>query len=113
MITPESQNWLLKKDCNIEQVKALLSSEFKVETEYQNNPTVVTLLDDYDWDIWNADKLLLRSGNSYQLFSKERVEKADKVTNGARFWWDLPESALRDTVKPLINLRAFMPVVDV
>ena len=114
MISPEIQSWYLKPGCGIEQLKSMLEDHFQIAVDAEDDLGIVSLLDDYDWAIWNADSLLLRSGkNNWQLYAGEEMTEVDGVKPGARFWWDLPDSEVRDSLKTLIDLRAAIPVVEV
>ena len=114
MNTPEKRSWFLKPECELEQLQAALAESFHLEIESQDKQGIVTLMDDFDWDIWQANQLLVRKDRKqYELHADDRVEKVQGVKADARFWWDLPESELRDSLKDLVDLRAFMPIVDV
>lgn len=114
MITPEIQNWLVKPECGTQQLISMLEKDFQVKAESEADLDVVTLMDDFDWDVWNANSLLLRSKqNTWKMYAANEMAEAGDVDAGARFWWELPQSELKDKLKELVDLRAVMPVVDV
>ncbi len=113
MNTPEIRNWFLKPECNVNQLTEALAENYSLQVESEDNLDMVTVMDDHDWDIWYANRLLVRKGkNHYQLLTDDQVEEIGGVKNDARFWWDLPESAVREALKPIVDLRAFMPVAE-
>lgn len=114
MNMPELKSWLIKPDCDTEQLVALLSEKFKLDIETQHDFEIVTLMDDFDWDIWNAGCVLLKSAkNTWTLYSDHEAEALDNVKTVSRFWWDLADSKLRSQLKEIIDLRAVIPVTKV
>ena len=113
MNKPEIRNWFLKPECGISQLTAMLCETFSLETESEDNLGSVTLMYDHNRHIWHANRLLVRKcKNHFQLYTDDQSEEISGVKNDARFWWELPESAMRETLKPIIDLRAFMPVAE-
>ena len=71
----------------------------------------LTLLDDYDWDIWQNGLLLLGNGKEeLRLLQEDDHCLATCLANGEKsFWWQLPEGELANKLKELISVRAFTP----
>lgn len=71
----------------------------------------LTLLDNFDWDIYQSGLLLLREGkDKLQLLDASgRLLASDRIHGESRFWWQLPAGDLADKIEELSPIRAFMP----
>jgi len=76
-----------------------------------SNLQELTLMDDYDWDIWHAGWLLLRNGkNELQLLEKGgKCYAQTPFIDHQKFWWDLPAGVLAEKLEQMISIRAFVP----
>lgn len=76
-----------------------------------SNQQELVLMDDYDWDIWQAGWLLLRNGkNELELRGKDgNCFAQTPCLDNQKFWWDLPAGALAEKLGQLISIRAFVP----
>lgn len=70
----------------------------------------LTVLDDFDWNIFQSGCLLIREGkNKLQLWEADDNKLTVRLTNAEhRFYWQLPPGALADTLEELISIRAFV-----
>ena len=110
MTFPKSVNCSIKPKTALDQLVAAMEQAFQVEVDTGHLQSI-EVMDDYDWDIFHADKLLCRTdGNGLQLFNEALPVSLKSVKGNPHFWWDLPESDLRDELKTLLDLRAMLPV---
>lgn len=70
----------------------------------------LTVLDDFDWDIFQSGYLLIREGTGkLQLWGPDDNQLTVRLTNTEhRFYWQLPPGALTKKLEELISVRAFV-----
>ena len=70
----------------------------------------LTVLDDFDWDIFQSGYLLIREGqNKLQLWGPDDNKLTARLTNTEhRFYWQLPPGALTKKLEEFISIRAFV-----
>lgn len=66
--------------------------------------------DDADGHLWRANVLLSHGGKQFCLINADGASTTLDQAPSAKFWWDFPEGALRDALKPLTGVRALLPV---
>jgi CHAD domain-containing protein len=98
--------WQMQKD-SIEMLTSLLGPEFRLRENDQSQQQF-TLLDDYDWSIWQKQLLLLRDeANVMRLLQADGSCEAEcSVQADNRFWWQLPAGDLSTRLKTIISVRA-------
>ena len=103
-------NWRLGQETSIQDMEALIQNGYVLQRLNSVNQQV-TLLDSYDWDIWQSGMLLLDNGNKeLRLFTKDDHCLAScQTTEEKRFWWQLPAGELANRLKELISIRALTP----
>lgn len=105
--------WELAQAEAVNELVSVLKSEFTVEIE----PPVkshITLLDDFEAHIWNADYLLCLDTNQHlQLIDQCGNKDEINFPQHAKFWWQLPNGSVQKTIEGLIGLRALMPIADI
>lgn len=73
--------------------------------------------DTFDWSVWFAGLTLYRRGDELRLVERSDGSEVATVSTmdladaaPPRFWWECPESEMRECLKPLVKLRALTPV---
>lgn len=108
----EQSAWQLPPGHDPQPLLELLSQDYSIDKRTAR-PLSVTLLDDADHAVWQAGGLLFRQGKSSWLLHLAGEEyRLNRIPAGARFWWDLPESALQQQLRRIIDLRAVTAVAD-
>jgi len=103
-------DWRLNGAIDATDLVRLLSADFKLERQQQQQNDV-TILDDYDGSLWDAGLVLLRgTGRELTLLGQEdQVLARHRASDQARFWWQLPAGELAALLKNIVPLRAFTP----
>lgn len=116
------RSWRLKEHVGPADIEAALAPRFATEWRDADSAdttvtTVTTFFDDADADLWQAGRLLSDSGGEdvHDVQHLQLTRAAAPVAAGvrrrdARFWWAFPEGALREALRPLIGVRALLPV---
>lgn len=112
-MNPASEKtWLLKNAVDHSELAAVLGAGFHVEID-QPVTSDLTVYDDFDANLWNADLMLCRvDKNTFQLTRGSDHIGEVRAPAKARFWWDLPESDVKHLLQKKIGLRAFMPIAS-
>ncbi|QQD16953.1 CHAD domain-containing protein [Spongiibacter nanhainus] len=107
------QHWLADEPIAPNHLAALLGDDFCGDWEPPAE-TRIEVLDTFGWSIWHSGALLCRSSNkTLTLYSHNgSVQAWTEAPRSARFWWQLPEGELRDTLKPVTELWSFNPVAS-
>jgi len=106
----EPQSWSLNSGVSHQQLLDAMSGKYSVESSDTEEETV-TLLDDPDFDLWQAGLILARKNNNrFCLYGEGTELKVERVKRTAKFWWDFPESDLREQLASYIDLRAVLEV---
>ena len=102
--------WRLRDETSSQDIEALIQKGYILQHLYSVKQQL-TLLDSYDWDIWQSGMLLLNDGNKeLRLLKKDDSCLATcPTTEEKRFWWQLPEGDLANRLKELVSIRAFTP----
>ena len=96
---------------NDKEILNILAHSYELESEPPClNPLV--FYDTFDWRLFIRDVLLFRTGGGYQVtdLNMESVRHALELPSAReyRFWWEFPESPLRDYLEKLIGPRALL-----
>ncbi len=106
-------HWYLRPGTSMSHLVEVLSKVLDVEF-FDEKTVSTTLLDDYDHDLWHADEVLLMTAkNVMRLYSGDDVLEITGVSSKCRFWWDLPDSNVKDLLKERLDLRALVPVAEI
>ncbi len=76
----------------------------------------ILFYDSFPWQLWFANRVLYREDDRLCLCRlgktsiAEVIAEADISGPSPRFWWEFPD-ALAEQLKPLLKLRALMPVL--
>ncbi|SEA26474.1 CHAD domain-containing protein [Desulfuromusa kysingii] len=105
-----SSYWRLHQKSSLQEIEALLPRDYRLHTLDSVNQQL-TLLDSYDWDIWQRGMLLFRNGKQeLRLLQQDnRCLATCATTEEQRFWWQLPAGELANRLKELVSVRAFTP----
>ena len=110
MTVPQNQFWHIRSGVTQQLLLDKLAEKFRIETE-EPVTNSVSILDDPDSAVWASGNLLVKaSKNSWWLYHENGIDKVSRVSAKSRFWWDLPESTLRNRLKALVDLRAVLEV---
>lgn len=76
-----------------------------------------SILENFEWSLYSKKMMAIRHENQtislwneFDLFDDEAALLIDNITAHARFWWNFPDSEARQTLKPILKLRALYPV---
>ena len=106
----EPQSWCINSGVSQQQLMEAMSGKYAIESSDADEATV-TLLDDPDFDLWKAGLILVRKeNNGWCLYGEKARLQVERVKRNAKFWWDFPESELRERLAVYIDLRAVLPV---
>jgi hypothetical protein len=96
------------------QIDQLLTGKFAFLVE---PPTVEnwTFYDTFDWRLFNRSLVLRHAGREIVLDQLSDGEALNCLTCdlAPEFFWDLPESPLRELLEPIIKMRTLLPLADV
>ena len=76
-----------------------------------------TYFDSFDWRIFFAGGVIEEeSGNGgftlrWRNFVSNEIYDNTSINNTVRFYWDLPDCALRKRLKPILEMRALLPLL--
>ncbi|WP_028885385.1 CHAD domain-containing protein [Teredinibacter turnerae] len=85
----------------------------KLSLEVRSPPKTedVTLLDDFDWHLWQDNRLLVKSGNDYQLLAPAAEPITAVQAGSPQFSWDFTSPALVEALADRLTLRALRPIL--
>jgi CHAD domain-containing protein len=99
--------------------KSICTELSKRYTVVKENPIKAKLLflDTFDWRIYNKGFLLIKESDNFILKNKSSEQTVctvvSKSVNDPSFWWDFEKSSLKDELRPILDLRALMPIVSI
>ena len=68
--------------------------------------------DTFDWRLYKNNLFLLREDNNYILCNLHNEQKIDSTIHNKdeqlKFWWDFPDSSIRQVLKPILEMRALL-----
>ena len=107
----DGHNWQLNEPLAFADVAQQLPRPYGLE-QVTSEQGGLTLLDDFNWSLWQAGLLLLRE-NKEQLILQRQADDQPlarcSTQADSRFWWQLPSGQLAAEIKPLLGVRAFVP----
>ncbi len=93
-----------------------LSEHFIVKA-IDNSSEHFTILETFEWSLYKNKQLAIRHENQTirlfkeeNLFDNEASETIPNTNKQARFLWDFPDCDAKQTLSPLLNLRALSPI---
>jgi CHAD domain-containing protein len=96
------------------QIDQLLTGKFAFLME---PPTVEkwTFYDTFDWRLFNRSLVLRHTGREIVLDRLSDGEVLNCLTcdSAPEFFWNLPESPIRERLEPIIKVRTLLPLADV
>ena len=92
-----------------------ISNDYLLKTEFLNKRRQI-YFDTFDWRLYNHNLILFKEQKSYYLESlnSNQIITNYKSVNRSefRFWWELSESDLKSKIKPVLDIRALLRLVD-
>ncbi len=101
---------------DIEELRSRLGQIFP-SVEESSEQTTVDVYDSFDWRLHQKGWQLFKNNNTYSLFhaasgrSIGEIEVTDKKPR--RFSWDFAPSDLADTLAPVLEMRAILPMATI
>lgn len=107
------RHWLAEAPYSPEQLATLLGEHYRADWTPATE-THVDVLDTFGWSIWHSGKLLCRAAaKQLRLYNQHGALEADtEAPRSTRLWWQLPQGELRQSLKPIVDLWSFNPVVS-
>ena len=76
-----------------------------------------TFFDTFDWRLYGSGLLLTKEGNDYILRSLDTDSLIERATINSKiqpkFWWDFPDSSLKEALKKQLDVRALIHLVEI
>lgn len=99
---------------NVRKLWTEIQQQYAVRSEYIPGITQV-LYDTFDWRLFHKNLTLVREENILCLSGIETLEPSQKISwprkTQPKFWWHFPEGSMKDTLKPLLDVRALLALV--
>ncbi|WP_029914389.1 CHAD domain-containing protein [Pelobacter seleniigenes] len=102
-------DWQLKEGVSVEDLQQGLTDDLRL-CRQESTAREIRVLDDADWQLWQADRLLLREdGTRLKLYdANDNCLAAATAPEKSRFWWELPAGELAEKIRASVPLRAFV-----
>ncbi len=101
--------WHLPENLDFRDLQLSLADRFDYKRATENKQ-VCRWFDTFDWRLFRSNLLLIREGQDWILQDLDG-RMVDKLRGGRkiyRFAWDFPQSSLRDTLAPILSVRALI-----
>jgi len=87
-------------------------------TRSESNPVITQVFHDtFDWRLFQKNLTLVREVKDVYLAHVATLEPRSKVLwpkkATPKFWWQFPEGPVKDVLKPLLDVRALLPLAAV
>ena len=106
----------LGEDLGREILRERISEEFTAVFE-KSVKQKKRYVDTFDFRLCGEGLYLLCDKKSFILHNSHLSRPISELSSGGRkepkFWWELPDSELRDELRPRIDVRALLPVMEV
>ncbi|MGI9553920.1 MAG: CHAD domain-containing protein [Thermodesulfobacteriota bacterium] len=93
-----------------------ISKVFKTEKE-KDEINKVVYYDTFDWRLFKKNLCLTKNRNIYSISKLSGADSYSSLTLNSRknlsFWWNFPESKLKNKLKSIIGIRALIPMTTV
>lgn len=120
----QERSWWIKKKPDLKTLVKLLSGSFEELTEEDLKQTQKSLLDSFDWHLWQEGEALLFAGESdredkaghLELISQQGeslITLPETLSAPPGFWWDLPDSELRNHLRKRLDVCSLEAVISV
>jgi CHAD domain-containing protein len=124
MNSMQERSWWLKNKPGFKKLEKLLSASFDGLTEESYWQTHKNLLDSFDWQLWQKDEALLFARETVQeeqtgylqllsLRGESLQVLEESQPNPPSFWWDLPDSELREYLHKRLDVCSLEAVISV
>ena len=106
----------LKEPIDIDSLRKLISRGYTAVQE-QSVKEKQSYLDTFDFRLYNRGYFLYTNAESYILHNSH-IEKPiaslpRKRGKKHKFWWDMPDCALKEELESSIDVRALLPLIDI
>ncbi len=101
--------WHLPENLDFQNLQLSLADRFAFKRETENKK-VCRWYDTFDWRLFQSNHILTREGQDWILqdLAGRRVDKLRGGRKIYRFSRDFPQSSLRDTLTPILSVRALI-----
>ncbi len=107
----QAKYFLLQKEPGSQGFTEQINASFPTKSD----PKVVfneNYFDTFDWRLHNSNHYLTKNNNKYALyktgFSQPVCVETIRGRARFKFWWDLPEGALKKLLKPILGVRSLI-----
>ena len=111
----KTKNYILPDSVKKTELEKKISSFFQLSNP-QTSVKNLLYFDTFDWRLFNKGLLVVKEGDHcslVELDTENLLATIDiKLKTRPVFWWDIPESIFRDKIKPIIDIRALMPILS-
>ena len=87
--------------------------------QVRNTTEKFSILESFEWNLYKNKLFAIRHENhsislwnELNLFDDEFAQEIEDSNSRSRFWWEFPDSEAKETLKPLLKLRALYPVYE-
>ena len=87
--------------------------------QFRNTTEKFSILESFEWNLYKNKLLAIRHENhsislwnELNLFDDDFAQEIEDSNSRSRFWWEFPDSEAKETLKPLLKLRALYPVYE-
>ena len=110
---------LLFYPINLTNVRNLWS---EIQQHYSSRVESISVMtqvfyDTFDWRLYRKNLTLIRQEKDLCLAAVDTLEPSSKALwrsrSHPRFWWQLPDGPLKDDLKPLLDVRALIPLATI
>ena len=114
MKTLEPQMYTLPDRFDIGRLKKQLRQRFHGIKD-DSHIRVLEVFDTFDWRLYAKGRLLVREGGTFTLIDarsdRQLISAAVSRRNKLRFWWELPESPLKQYLRDVLDMRALINLI--
>ena len=114
MKTFETELYPLPERFDIDRLKKDIQQRF-FRVEESRRTRVLEVFDTFDWRLLAKGRLLIGDGAEFILIDvrsdRELMTATGSRKNNLRFWWELPESPLREYLRGVLQMRAVIPLL--
>ncbi|MCW8929726.1 MAG: CHAD domain-containing protein [Gammaproteobacteria bacterium] len=93
-----------------------LKENFTIK-QVENVTEPFSILDTFEWGLYQNNLMAIRHKDQSislwdesNLFDDESLLEIKDINASSKFWWDFPDSEAKETLKPILKLRALSPV---
>ncbi|MCK4793180.1 MAG: CHAD domain-containing protein [Desulfobacteraceae bacterium] len=99
---------------NVHQFMGKLADQFTIKKGSDNTESI-RIYDTFDWRLFHKSLVLYESGGRLHLrkLFKSKIMHSIQITSPPTFIWEFPDSALKEKLVPIIDVRALLKLVEV